>query len=197
VTRLRLREHRRYPRRGPGQEDVVDYSSIKPDLEGDVVTEPGTTATGNFYVWTHWQPLAFRVTFREAYIEDGIPLGFTRLVIVESDEGDVIETVGVNGSAALGTIESVPVDRLLISGGDIDDEFSYKECAGLASYAPELPEVGAGDTRYTDGYPISWNEYDPDTGALLSSHPERKRLDGDGNAIGAYGYVAILAADGL
>src|SRR5437870_5808052 len=90
---------------GPAHPDWVDWSSLRPDLEGDVVTEPGTTVSEPFYVWDQYQRLAVTVIFSPSWAEGdpGVPFGYRRLLVVDYEPGDILESVGVGRLALFGT----------------------------------------------------------------------------------------------
>ena len=146
-----------------------------------MITEPNTTVSEQFWVWSDFQRLAYLCVFQTYYLEEDIPKSPRRLLVVDYDEGDVLDLVLAHPPAT-STRRDPPLDpyRVLVSGGDIGDEFTLGETAGLASLAPTEPSSGMASTSRSSPTPVTrtgGSRSSPSTGS-------RREARGDGGGEG-------------
>src|SRR5919198_3240044 len=109
-----------------------DYSSVAPEVEGAVLTPPGASVAEPCWVWSTYSHLATQSCFSglRGPLGDGYDHWAAKpLLAVEWDDGDVLETVAIDGG-----------HRYLVAACEVlDPEFTIQEAAGLAVQAPASP----------------------------------------------------------
>lgn len=135
-----------YPR--PGDDVTVPYSSLVPDVEGSLVTEPNAgSVAGPMYVFDDFARLALNSSFTAtSWFDSGITYSTQRLLVVTYDGADVIDTKDLGNQStrpvtpatypATYVRDPLPWHRYTVSAAVIGDEFSNSECCVLASLAP-------------------------------------------------------------
>ena len=196
------------------------YSSLDPAVEGAVITAPGTSVTDPCWVWSDFRVLALFSCFNglRGPLGDGFDHYAAKpLLTVEWDDGDVVETVAVDGG-----------HRYLVAACEVADELTLQEAAGLAAQAPVNPgrsgyplwhagdAVGFVDTHGVMHAPFP-GFYDAvelggvESGSHIYPQSGRRIYAAEGTTLPAtvgaevgymdalrypYGYLAILAAHG-
>jgi len=108
------------------------YSSLDPAVEGAVITAPGTSVTEPCWVWSDYRALALFSCFSglRGPLGDGFDHYAAKpLLTVSWDDGDVIESVAIDGG-----------HRYLVGACAVADELTLQEAAGLAVQAPVNPD---------------------------------------------------------